>query len=293
MRLHFPVNPVLPSPEAEWAAATFRPRSALEAVSWDSVRSEWKGVACTAPWDVPVRVGDDSAPGGLSLEFPFWRDVLLNDHPDRTTILTWIRDGVSVYEFLVPGARGLSVEQPFNPAVFTGEKLPNRVPNEFREFVAGEVATIVRRGCLVPFEEVRTNDGPSRPRLIYATECRPVEAAPHLRCTPPKRSMSARLLRLGFSGFSRHIGAGGVLSRITRGQVRFPSCPFTPSIVVLVWGSVGGYRVRMDGFAVWLERESVCLPNRLRCEKPVVTGTRYSGLYIHRRLVAVLPGCGS
>ena len=156
VRLHFPLNPVLPSPEAEWAAATFRPRSALEPVSWDSMRSEWEGAACTAPWDVQVRVGDDLAPGGLSREFPFWGDVLLNDHPDRTTILTWVRDGVSVYEFLVPGARGLSVEQPFNPVVFPGEKLPNRVPNEFREFVAGEVATLVRRGCLVPFEEVRT-----------------------------------------------------------------------------------------------------------------------------------------
>ena len=36
VRLSFPVNPVLPSPEAEWAAAAFRPRSALEAVSWAS-----------------------------------------------------------------------------------------------------------------------------------------------------------------------------------------------------------------------------------------------------------------
>ena len=165
MRLSFPANPVLSSPEAEWAAATFRPRSALKAVSC-SIRSEREGAACTAPWDVPVRVGDDFAPGGLSREFPFWRYVLLIDHPDRITILTLIRDGVSVYEFLVSGARGLSVEHPFNPVVFPGEKLPNRVRDEFREFVAGEVATLVRRGCLVPFEEVRTSDGPSRPRLV-------------------------------------------------------------------------------------------------------------------------------
>ena len=86
------------------------------------------------------------------------------DHPDRTTILTWMRDGVSVYEFLliVPGARGLSVEHPFNPVVNPREKLPD----EFREFVAGEVVALVRRGCLVPFEEVRMSDGPSRLRLI-------------------------------------------------------------------------------------------------------------------------------
>ena len=34
----------------------------------------------------------------------------------------------------------------------------------------------------------------------------------------------------------------------------------------------------MDCLAVYLERELVYLPNRLRCEKPVLTVTRYSGL---------------
>ena len=173
MRLSSPVNPVLPSPEAEWVAATFRPRSALEAVLWDSIRSEWEGAACTAPWDVPVRVGDDFAPGGLSREFLFWRDPLLIDHPDRTTILTWVRDGVGVDEFLAPGERELSVEHPSNPVVFLGEKLPNRVPDEFREFVAREVATFVRRSCLVQFEEVRTSDGPSQPRPIMPLSVEP------------------------------------------------------------------------------------------------------------------------
>ena len=47
----------------------------------------------------------------------------------------------------------------------------------------------------------------------------------------------------------------------------------------------------MDGLAVWLERELVFLPNRLRSEKPVLTITRYSGIYVYRRLVAMLPGC--
>ena len=99
--------------------------------------------------------------------------MLLIDHRDRTTILTWVRDGVSVYEMLVSGVRGLSVEHPFNPVVYPREKLPNRVPDEFREFVAGEVATLMHRGCLVPFEEVRTSDGPSRSRLIMPLSVEP------------------------------------------------------------------------------------------------------------------------
>ena len=173
VRLSFPANPVLPAPEAEWAAEAFRPRSALETVSWDSISPEWEGAAHTAPWNIPVRVGDDFVPGGLAREFPFWRDVLLANHPERNTILTWVRDGVSVYDFLLPDARGVSVEQPFNPAVFPGEEMPNRVPEEFHEFVTREVATLVSRGCLVPFEEVRTSEGPARPRVIMPLSVEP------------------------------------------------------------------------------------------------------------------------
>ena len=88
MRLSFPAHPLLPSPEVERAVAAFHPRSALGAVSWDVISPGWEGAACTAPWDVPVRVGDDFVPGGLAREFPFWRDVLLTDRPERNTILT-------------------------------------------------------------------------------------------------------------------------------------------------------------------------------------------------------------
>ena len=73
----FPVNPGLPSPEAEWAAAAFPPRFALEAVPFNVISPEWEGAACTAPWDVPVRMGENFVPGGLAREFPSWRDVLL------------------------------------------------------------------------------------------------------------------------------------------------------------------------------------------------------------------------
>ena len=168
-----PANPVFSSPEAKWAAAAFRPRSALEAVSWDIISPEWEGAARTAPWDGPVRVGHGFVPGGLARELPFWRDVLLTDHPERNTILTWVRDGVSVYEFLSPGARWVSVEQPFNAAAFPGEEMPNRVPEEFHEFVLGEVATLVSRGCLVPFEGVRTSEGPARPTTIMPLSVEP------------------------------------------------------------------------------------------------------------------------
>ena len=125
VQLSFPANPLLPSTEAEWAAAAFRPRSPLEAVSWDIISPEREGAARTAPWNIPVRMGDDFVPGGLAREFPFWRDVLLTNHAERDTILTWVRDGVSVYEFLLPDAREVSVEQPFNSAASLGEESPS------------------------------------------------------------------------------------------------------------------------------------------------------------------------
>ena len=68
--------------------------------------------------------------------------------------------------FLSPDARGVSIGQPFNPVVSPGEEMPNQVPKEFREFVTGEIATLVSRGCLVPFKDLRTSKGPSRPKVI-------------------------------------------------------------------------------------------------------------------------------
>ena len=50
--------------------------------------------------------------------------------------------------------------------------MPKRVPEEFREFVAGEVATL-RRGYLVPFEEMRTNEGPGQSRVIMPVVVEP------------------------------------------------------------------------------------------------------------------------
>ena len=173
MKLSFPVNPVLPSPEAGWEATSFCSASAIEATSWGFLCSGLEGAACTAPWDVPFRVGDDFVPGGLSRAFLFWRNMLLVELPNRATILPWVRDCVSFYGFLLSCARGVSAEQPFNPAAFPGEEIPNRIPEEFHGFVAGKIATLVRRGCCVLFEEARMIDGPCQPRVAMPLNVEP------------------------------------------------------------------------------------------------------------------------
>ena len=47
--------------------------------------------------------------------------------------------------------------------------MPVGLPREIREFVVREVATLVRRDCLVLFEEELTTAGPSRTRVMPLT----------------------------------------------------------------------------------------------------------------------------
>ena len=89
-------------------------------------------------------------PGSISVAVPFWRDVLLHDHPEKQAILSWVREGVSLHEFLSPGARGPSTEQPLNLEVFPGETLPNRVPEDMREFVNTKVGALAQEDSWFP-----------------------------------------------------------------------------------------------------------------------------------------------
>ena len=73
---------------------------------------------------------------------------------------------------------GFRSSQPLNVIVFPGEEMSNRVSEEILKFVAGEVTTLMSRGCLVPFEEVRTSGGPARPRVAMPLSVEP--SKPHL-----------------------------------------------------------------------------------------------------------------
>ena len=55
------------------------------------------------------------------------------------------------------------------------------MPAEFRELVTGEGVTMVCRGCLVPFEKVRTIDGAVSAECHDLTECIAVKVVPHLQ----------------------------------------------------------------------------------------------------------------
>ena len=78
---------------------------------------------------------------------------------------------------------------------FLWEELPSRVPAEFREFVAEEVATLVCRGYLVPLKEVRTIDGSVRPRITMPLSVEPLKPRPIYDA----RLLGARCLHVGLS----------------------------------------------------------------------------------------------
>ena len=129
------------------------------------------------PWEAPIRDagpnGDDFVPGGLNHHHAFWEEVVLRDHPQKTQLMSYLRDGVSVYEFLTDGFKGKSRSEPYRPEAFPGAAFPNRIPDKHSGFVHNEVHALVKRGCLVPWAEVRGPDGPARPRLVMSISVEP------------------------------------------------------------------------------------------------------------------------
>ena len=73
---------------------------------------------------------------------------------------------MSAFEVLTTEYRGISRESPYPRDAFTGASLPNRIPKDHAEFVRSQVATLVKRGCLAKWANVRGPTGPARPRLV-------------------------------------------------------------------------------------------------------------------------------
>ena len=129
------------------------------------------------PWEAPVRDagpnGDDFVPGGLNHSHAFWDEVVLRDHPQKEQLMLYLREGISVFDFLKPEFRGKSRSEPYRPEAFPGAVFPNRIPAKHSDFVRNEVRALVHRGCLVPWNDVRGRDGPARPRLVLSISVEP------------------------------------------------------------------------------------------------------------------------
>ncbi|CAN0206615.1 unnamed protein product, partial [Pylaiella littoralis] len=55
---------------------------------------------------------------------------------------------------------------PYNQQKFRGVAMRNRIPAGFDGFVAAEVRTLLARGCVAKWDDVRTPASSSRPRMV-------------------------------------------------------------------------------------------------------------------------------
>ena len=119
----------------------------------DILRDLLAGSKRLLPWEEPTHDADVNGagflPSRLNHSCDFWDKAVLQNHPQRAQLLSYLKNGVSVFEFLTEPYRGTSREAPYRPGAFLGASYPNRIPEEHAEFVRSEVTALVKRGCLV------------------------------------------------------------------------------------------------------------------------------------------------
>lgn len=121
--------------------------------------------------------------------------VILTNHPLRATLVSYLRHGVDLYDLLLDPFRGASPEKPYNrdrcsPAVFA-----NRIPAALDDFVDSEMQSLIARGCIVKWADVKGPSGSTRPPLIMALSVEP--SKPGL--IYDARPLNQRVKRIPFS----------------------------------------------------------------------------------------------
>lgn len=116
-------------------------------------------------------------PGPPKAQLRCWDEVILRGHPQREQFVSYLRDGVGLYDMWLPPFRGPLVDQPFDPDRFRGATVfPNRMPSAFSDFVENEIDSLPPWGCspnkVVPLPTLLVS-----PRTVPA----PVTSEPALR----------------------------------------------------------------------------------------------------------------
>ena len=157
--------------EASWAATGARLSAPHMPPGLADLASDPSG-ACRLPWLSPVwdagEKGRNFVPGFVRKHVAFWENVILEDHPLRDTLVSYLRDGVDVHDFLFDSHKGPSSDRPYNVDRFPGAVFANRIPLPFTEFVDMEMQSLIDRGCVVKWADVRSPTSPPRPRFVMA-----------------------------------------------------------------------------------------------------------------------------
>ena len=83
-------------------------------------------------------------PGFVCRHVDFWQDIILQDHPLRCTLASYLREGVGLHDLLLKEYRGQSTDRPYSVGRFPGAK--TRIRPAFASFVDAEVQALVDRG---------------------------------------------------------------------------------------------------------------------------------------------------
>ena len=118
-------------------------------------------------WDAGAS-GSKFVPGLLRKHAAFWDEVVLPGHHLDEALRSYVRDGVSVHEFLVRSRKGTSVDSPYNGDKFPGGVCADWIPPAHAACVKAEMRALIARGCVVKWTDVRGPAGRERPRMIQA-----------------------------------------------------------------------------------------------------------------------------
>ena len=124
----------------------------------------------------------------------FWDEVILQGHPLRDELISYLRDGVNVHDVFTDSFRGPSKAYPYNAERFPVAVFANHILSLLRQFRRRQDAIPGR--ARVHREVVRRGpSGPARPRMIQGLSVE--ETKPHL--INDARPLNQRCKRIRFT----------------------------------------------------------------------------------------------
>ena len=120
-------------------------------------------MACARVARMPVMGGASSQVGFVRKHVDVWDGVVLQGHPLRDTLVSYMFEGVSVHELLIASHRQRSMGCPCNVGKFQGAVFANRTPPAHAGFVDAEMPFFITQGCVAKRKDVRRRAGPERP----------------------------------------------------------------------------------------------------------------------------------
>ena len=141
-----------------------------------SIESVAKGRASASAGDVWVRDPDGFIAGEPHRHFAVW-DQMTKSHPQRNTILDWIKNGVPVKQFIVP-FKGKYRNEPFNHSFPPNKHFPNnRKCKLYKNIISREIENKIAMGAIRVWGKVGETPPPaivmpfsiepSKPRLVH------------------------------------------------------------------------------------------------------------------------------